>query len=380
MGTINVKDVQFELVPNPPGFFIDGSSGEILGQPQEQFAQQSATLYATVPGTKKAKLWNLTFEFKRQDIDLNSSLCQNGNAVDEIEFDGKYTCECYAGHTGEYCETAPAFEASTNQLWELVGSVITAVVLCLVVVVVWRIQVYRLKNRPVDMVAIQLQLLADLGLSVSADIADTEVGVTITTVKLDKTADEKTEDERDDFEAVLLQTMQRRFMFPFAGSWIHAGPAPVHNVIMFVVVFTKDVDYDEEIFALDVARYNNLLQSTVVAMDGYRITSAAIACLRRTPREINRKHILRIEAIGAGNLGEVFKGELSEMQYGQTIKVPIAVKTSRSQSETVREDVLKEAVLMVREGFDGCTLYILEFTLDCWDCLTPLFSNACRAC
>ena len=90
---IDVDSIQFVLDNGPPGFFIDGQTGELLGKPTQPLNPTVATLYATHAGMTKAKLWDLSFQFLSDDkandaYGPNGKGCSgNGTKIDKVEFD-----------------------------------------------------------------------------------------------------------------------------------------------------------------------------------------------------------------------------------------------------------------------------------------------------
>jgi len=107
---VNISNVTFQLIPTPPGFFIDSTTGSILGQPTAAY-NSTSELRALLDGTQPAILANITFEFLAADTDTpangpNGAGCgEGGSAVDAVEFDGNFTCQCIGSYTGDNCET-----------------------------------------------------------------------------------------------------------------------------------------------------------------------------------------------------------------------------------------------------------------------------------
>ena len=116
---VNVSDITYRLVPNPPGFFVDSGTGEILGSPTAT-GSHIGTLYASSPGTQPDPLVQMVFEFLVADIDVaangpNNRGCVDGDPMDAIEFDSNYTCSCYRGFALANCDLSllPDLEIST---------------------------------------------------------------------------------------------------------------------------------------------------------------------------------------------------------------------------------------------------------------------------
>lgn len=107
---VPIVNVTYQLLPNPPGFFIDSATGSILGQPVGAF-NGTSELKAVVFGTAPATLTTLHFEFLPADVDdpangPNGAGCgEGGTEVDDIEFDGAFRCDCIDAFVGDNCET-----------------------------------------------------------------------------------------------------------------------------------------------------------------------------------------------------------------------------------------------------------------------------------
>eukprot|EP00040_Diaphanoeca_grandis_P029880 m.175857 g.175857 ORF g.175857 m.175857 type:complete len:1282 (+) comp31832_c1_seq5:147-3992(+) len=339
---VDVQNVQYVLDNSPPGFFIDGSTGALLGEPSQVVTTMTSTLYATYEGTLRAKVREFHFAFLAADTADDSAgpngrgCSGHGTKVDTIEFDNIFTCRCDAGYTSHLnCDL------SLELLTPLLG--VTSLVA--VILVLWRLQVYRLKHCPVDMNAIQLQLMKDLGLGTTVNMKNTEIGVTVTVSKVDFRSPELEGFALESFQNALLRTVADRLKISSLGAWVHPGPSPSRA---FVLVFGKPAE-NVELFERKVrVTLDSQLKAEKCSLNGMKLTSAVIAVPRQTPREISRQSLLRLDAIGHGNFSDVFKGVLSEGRDGSILKVVVAVKVCHTKStELAREDLLKEAALMV---------------------------------
>eukprot|EP00041_Stephanoeca_diplocostata_P038833 m.1559122 g.1559122 ORF g.1559122 m.1559122 type:complete len:2011 (+) comp25275_c1_seq7:178-6210(+) len=96
---VNTSQIEFELRPIPPGFFVNTESGEILGEPATEMTMHSA-VYATYPATVPALLATVTFAFLPKDTSdpangPNGRGCaKSSEIVDTHPFDGVFTCNC----------------------------------------------------------------------------------------------------------------------------------------------------------------------------------------------------------------------------------------------------------------------------------------------
>ena len=146
------------------------------------------TMYATAPGRTRTRLGEFTFEYRRLDKNNHSAIvaasgirgCEhNGTIEDEesadgtAEFDGFITCDCqsvpnleYGGpNCNDYIEPAAASDRASDS-GTTVGGVLGGVVaLMLGVLLSFRVQVYRLKHRPLDVTGMQQRVMQSLGAS-----------------------------------------------------------------------------------------------------------------------------------------------------------------------------------------------------------------------
>eukprot|EP00040_Diaphanoeca_grandis_P036065 m.228619 g.228619 ORF g.228619 m.228619 type:complete len:1687 (+) comp33543_c0_seq1:183-5243(+) len=326
----------------------------------DSVGEARVSLYANTPNTDPIHLGTLRFTVGLSDA-ANKTCGGHGEAADNgIAQDGIFRCQCVSGYKQSptipsdttTCVVDPQASLSQTQsqqedMWPFIMVASLIVVLALAVAARWRWKIYQMKHRPIDINAIQEQLLADLGLAVSADIKHNEIGMTVTVVPLDTTVRALTESDLAKFETTLLKFIRKRFKLPqnVNGS-VKRGPPPFG---VFMLVFPKHTGLSDEQFAHLILLLDRDCQARLISVgvSKYRITSAAVACPRRTPREIVRSNLLRLDQIGQGNFSEIFKGELSESHHGQTLKVLVAVKASNSKSsEIARENLLKEAALV----------------------------------
>jgi hypothetical protein len=147
------------------------------------------------PGTRPAVAANLTFDIRPADVDNplaegpNGQLCQHGSKTDGpadgvIEFDLSYTCSCDSGYFGDNCNVevaksaASSNDGSSTVLYAALGAMVGVL---LVGLAVSRHLVHRARRRPVDMAALQDEILASLGLGGAAlSVGRDQVGVSLT--------------------------------------------------------------------------------------------------------------------------------------------------------------------------------------------------------
>jgi hypothetical protein len=194
-------NVSFRLdwgdVAPPRGFFLDGSTGEVLIRiPSDATLDLTARLMVDAPDTLSAVAANISFQMLPADVDNPNAVgpggtaCLNGGtktdtADGETEFDGNYQCLCASGFSGNNCQTDIAAAAATSSndssstiMYSTVGALLGVLVL---LVGVARHLVHRARRRPVDMAALQDEVLASLGLGSGAlNISHDEVGLALT--------------------------------------------------------------------------------------------------------------------------------------------------------------------------------------------------------
>jgi len=155
---IDVESIQFVLDHGPPGFFIDGRTGELMGKPKEILSTTVATLYATYVGTTKAKLWDLSFQFLADDRANNAhgpngeGCGKNGIKIDEVEFDNSFTCHCNTGYNvtaSANCNLRNVGAISiinTGAIIPFIIPFIAVIAVVVLLVIVWRV----IKRRPLS--------------------------------------------------------------------------------------------------------------------------------------------------------------------------------------------------------------------------------------
>ena len=112
----------FDLVPLPPGWFINTGTGSILGQYTGNIGTvHESSIMVSRPGTRPTVIGAIRFQFAYRDTDPRSTAvgpheqpCQHGGTRAEnqlganwsADFDGHYFCDCTQGFAGDNCETA----------------------------------------------------------------------------------------------------------------------------------------------------------------------------------------------------------------------------------------------------------------------------------
>ena len=163
----------------PPGFFVDGSTGELLIRMPQTVPRQTrtATLLAHTSDAAPAVVHRFVFEMLPSDTanasnGPNGADCVGGSGqrVDDVEFDNQFSCNCTGiQNISLNCDAASPVSASSESSQtgtEIASGVAVGVVLLAALLVCraklrarWR------DRRPADFEALQAQILADLGLS-----------------------------------------------------------------------------------------------------------------------------------------------------------------------------------------------------------------------
>ena len=261
-----------------------------------------------------------------------------GEANDTIS--DVYTCVCRVGYTGENCElqvvvaaTAAATEDST-----IAASLGAVVFLMLVALAAVRVQVHRLKHRPVDVGITQEEVLASLGLAATQDIGRAELGINLL---FDRAV------ARTDIGAVFkadLVAVLRRSLPQLKGGLQAAkitGSDPASRRVLLVLPRNKITLPAEAIVELLAGKASK--GKLAIDDGGSRVVDASIAIPRRVPREVPRSALTRIMQLGEGAFGEVHQYQLKEKSMPSFFVAAKSIKRrSSSGSAETRDALLRE--------------------------------------
>ena len=110
---VDPDTVRFTYEPQPPGFFLNARTGEVLGRPRNaplhHNASRTSTLYAVAEGFAPAPIGTFFFEYRHADtspemsgaaVEVNGAACRpdqrienrNAGVGTDAEFDGRYRC------------------------------------------------------------------------------------------------------------------------------------------------------------------------------------------------------------------------------------------------------------------------------------------------
>ena len=163
---------------------IDASTGQMLLRPGLMSAgvEYHAELQVR-DGARSAPFARWTIK-PRRHVDLtvvangpNGRDCVRGARVDTgDQHDAQYTCDCTGtDFTGDNCDVSPASELAMI-LGAGLGAVFCSSMIALVAT--W-LQLYQFKHRPVDMGAVQGDVVAGLSVGAAKDILDHEFGIVL---------------------------------------------------------------------------------------------------------------------------------------------------------------------------------------------------------
>ena len=328
---------------------LDEDSGELLiipgsGSDRTNF---TATLVA-IDGDRNLTVAEWSIAPKRHsDLDStvngpNGSDCARGVRVDVVPFDGMFTCDCEGtGYTGDNCADAVhagGTSSSTTKAAEVTGAVLGSVIFVIAAAAVaFRVQVYRLKHRPVDMDAMQAEVREGLGMSVP-NIRSGEFGLVMS-------FEAELEAELDPvFKKQLRATVARHV--PRIASELQNAKITISelNPRQLLLVMPRPRGYDEQsdIAERCAATISKLARKRKLSVKASVVHSASVAVPIRVPREFDRKQLTRVTQLGEGAFGEV---HLYQVEQRGVPPYKVAAKTIKPGATVGRDELLKEAAL-----------------------------------
>ena len=385
---VDSGDISFRLDPNPDGFFINGDTGEIIGVPRaprgagrDRSDTSACRLLATAAGFDDTVLGTFNFTFAFKDTDPNhpafathgptNRACANGGIPEDEtaaergwrpEFDGSYTCDCgptlHAAtnqpYGGANCDVAPAEASSSSAGTDsgvAVGASLGAVVLVmLVALVAFRVQVYRLKHRPVDVGATQEEVLASLGLAATQNISPAELGISLLFDRALPPGGGADGGAR--LEADLVAVLRRAV--PPIKAGLQAATitfaADASRRVLVIMPKSRLALSGEavvELLAGKAAKGKLAVGDGAGNGDCGRVVDASIAIPRRVPREVPRGALTRIKQLGEGAFGEVHQYQLEERKMPSFFVAAKSIKAAKSSGggADARAALLREAAL-----------------------------------
>mmetsp|Transcript_386 Transcript_386/g.1061 ORF Transcript_386/g.1061 Transcript_386/m.1061 type:complete len:2458 (+) Transcript_386:127-7500(+) len=278
----------------------------------------------------------------------NGQDCLDSNQrVDTIELDLHYVCDCtnFAA-MGDNCEIPVLAQAATQTDEKTTTALYSALAalafVALIVILYLRHRIYVWKMRVEDMKDIQASMLEKLGLA-GIDLKDGEVAIVIQFTDLDIDPDSQS---ALSFCSNLRTHLTTRFAEDQFGDDIMSIDMTSPNAcsVKFNAGITEGEGAEDAL-----AEISTDIEDFPIELfhDGGAAVSSRcfVAIQSRPPREIEKKNVMRLEMIGKGAFGEVYRGLLQESQRG----VPsclVAMKMMLTAAQDSRDDLLNEAALM----------------------------------
>ena len=342
---------------------IDATTGEMLINARGTVNRSFTATLVAIDGGRNLTVAEWTITPKRHsDLDSasngpNGRDCARGARVDSRPFDGRYECDCAGtGYTGDNCADAvPSATASTasgaTDFWSTSASIASVAVVCLMLaaLITFRVQIWRLKYRPVDVGGMQEGVMESLGLTAAKDIGSLECGLNLV---FDRSAADVSGELAADFKAGLVAMLQRAAPSirgalqgaKFTAAPRHEGKHEPGWRLLLVMQKEAVRGAAVDAAAEDLARKASKGKLSVL---DYTMTDVNVAIPRRVPREVGRKGLTRIKLLGAGAFGAVHKYQLEER--GSSLAYHIAAKSIKAGAdggtEEARHALLREAAL-----------------------------------
>ena len=311
---------------------INTATGLVQALPSRPYtADVAVTAVDSTGDTATVANWSFTAHYADTVTPAygpNEADCTNGARVDITRYDESFSCNCSETiFTGENCEqlqeSTAASSASKDDvispalMYAVVGGLIG---LLLVVLAVTRIQVYRARNKPVDMTALQDEIRGSLGMTAGMNVRPDEMGLTVTFCKSLENAFKASSHvqvealARNVGNALLAELRQQCGLPPRLSDMFKQSDTTVSVdvdsatalVLMKVPADGTIKPANEELFA-SALQQRAARMELVVHGENYRhaVDEVSVAIPRRIPRELDRHSILRLGVLGEGNFGEV---------------------------------------------------------------------------
>ena len=301
---------------------------------------------------KMLSVAEFNFDIREKDT-YGSTSCADGAPIEDEDGAGNplpqndmYSCRCAGGYSAASttaglptCADAPA--DATNAATTALG---TVVLLVAVALVASRVQVYRIKHKPVDVGKIQAELLVSLGLAQASDIGASEWGLNLVLDReIPPDARAQWGELKESFVACLRNAVpQIRASLRDPRADPGAGPAS-----RMVLVVMRKVDGGHRYAESAVEDLARKARKGKLAAGGFRIVGCAQASPKRIPREVTRRALTRLRPLGEGVFGEVHQYQLDE-PGSRGISVFVAaksIKAAAAGTAAARADLLREAAL-----------------------------------
>jgi hypothetical protein len=332
-GPVNTTLLRYLIDPAPTGLLIDPATGFAQLTPRN-ISDISAKVYVTLSGYPPLNIGNITFDIRQADVDNPNATgpggtpCLHGGEKTDVydgraEFNLNYSCNCSGtGFAGDNCDQADSIGASLsssdNQVsiltYAIVGSLI---LLLLIALAVARIQVYRARNKPVDMTAMQDEIRGSLGMTTTMTVGPGELGLTMSfdrSFELSLRALNHTQAEAlsRSISSALLARLRQQNGLPARLSEMlkHSGTTASVDPQSATALVVMKLPVNGALKAGSEERFAAVLQqrassNAIVVNDEHVVVDVSIAVPRHVPRELDRHSILRLKELGEGFFGEV---------------------------------------------------------------------------
>jgi hypothetical protein len=278
----------------------------------------------------------------------HGQVTEDGSSAAPLVQNDRYTCICNDSWTGVDCEVPPPTAASAANAYDsgtTVGSILGAIVfIMLAALIAFRVQLYRLKHRPVDVTAMQQKVMEDLGLAAATNFGQNEVGITLAFDRCP--VDAATAALPDRFKRELIAALAKAApQLKAALRTVKLTSAGAKSVRVLAVM-PKSGGLDDGPAAKNVEMLARKAAKGKLAAAGFNLVDASVAVPQRVPREINRSTLTRVRLLGEGAFGEVHQYQLEEKGSAMSFFVAAkSIKAGAAGAEEARSDLMREATL-----------------------------------
>eukprot|EP00035_Acanthoeca_spectabilis_P015655 m.314236 g.314236 ORF g.314236 m.314236 type:complete len:1719 (-) comp16409_c0_seq16:107-5263(-) len=274
----------------------------------------------------------------------NGRGCAHGTAVDDIPMDRSFACDCSGtAFVGQNCDVA--VESSSDNANAIAGTLAAVVIVILVFLALLfsRYQLYRERQRPEDVSGLQDEVLEELGTSLVVN--KNEIGVLL------QFDGHPADNEKPQLTTAILESVRevpdlsRRLLSLVKGRDVcvrFSTQLPYALLVMPKPATLKNGTVED--LASTIAAFSVKKQFIVrVGTSSITVVDATVALAKNLPAELDRQRITRLNVLGEGHFGEVFKGIYAQKN---SLRLTVAVKSLKMSDTLVRDSLLREAALM----------------------------------
>ena len=365
---VAARPVTFKISPTPPGFFLNGDTGELIGVASNTSSwfgtgPRTTTMYAVAPGLSDAELGNFTFEFLYRDTDPRSSASGPGgspclNNASKIDndggwassFDGVYGCVCQGAWEGANCRystipaAAPTSSTTNITLFVMAGFIAVGFVVFFILVPC-RVQAYRLNHRPEDTTAMQAKVMEHLGLAAGTVVGPGEFAIELQFAKPVVDHAGALPEEFKTEIALMLRESHPQIHVVTPHAKVSIVPDEQQKGHRLLVVMPN---IEPGVAEVAVDGFNKLAHKSKLDVGDNTVIKAVLALRPRAPREISRRALTKLQLLAEGDFREVRQYQFKDR--GKKIEaVTVAAKSLRGLGGhggiEARETLLREAML-----------------------------------